>query len=277
MAHKYRWSIANEVISPFELAMMLLSFVSVILIILMTFVPLDKETKRLLFLIDTGICVIFLLHFFVGLFQAHDKKHYLKLHWVDFIASIPAIEPLRFARLFQILRVIRLIRMSRSLFAMLLKQRRQATLASLMVAMVTIIAFSSVLILLVENGIDGANIKSAEDAIWWSLVTISTVGYGDFYPVTTVGHVIGGVVIICGVSFFGVISGYMASLFVAPDEEENRESQRKEMREEIDVVLSRMEQNQQQMMNEIANLKLELATAQSSQAPTATSESKPNE
>ncbi|QSX33001.1 ion transporter [Shewanella avicenniae] len=266
MAHKYRWFVAKEIVSPFELAMMLLSFISVILIILMTFVPMDKETKRLLFLIDTSICVIFLLHFFVGLLQANDKKGFLKLHWIDFIASIPAIEPLRFARLFQILRVIRLIRMSRSIIAVLLKQRRQATLASLMVAMVTIIAFSSVMILLVESGIDSANIKSAEDAIWWSLVTISTVGYGDFYPVTTVGHVIGAIVIVCGVSFFGVISGYMASLFVAPDEEENRESQRKEMREELAVVLSRMEQNQQQMMSEITHLKQALTEAKSQQA-----------
>ncbi|MCH1918315.1 ion transporter [Shewanella sp. A3A] len=269
MATKHRWNIGNELVSPFELAMMLLSFISVILILVMVLVPMDKETKRLLFLIDSGICVIFLINFFVGLIRADHKIKYLQLHWIDFIASIPAIEPLRLARLFQILRVIRLIRMSRSLIGMLVKQRRQATLASLMVAMVTIMAFSSVLMLLVENGVPGANIKSAEDAIWWSLVTISTVGYGDFYPVTTVGHVIGGVVIICGVSFFGVISGYMASIFVAPDEQEQLASQRKEMREEMDVVLRRMEHNQQQMMQEIAELKTALyqATPSEQQSP----------
>lgn len=261
MTRKHHWNIGNDIVSPFELAMMLLSFISVILIVVMAFVPMATETKRLLFLIDTCICVIFLLHFFVGLFNARDKKSYLKHHWIDFIASIPAIEPLRIARVFQILRVIRLIRMTRSIISILLKQRRQATLASLMVAMVTIIAFASVLILLVENGAPNANITSAEDAVWWSLVTISTVGYGDYYPVTTVGHVIGGVVIVCGVSFFGVISGYMASIFVAPDEEEQRATQRKEMREEMDVVLRRMEDNQQQMMQEIATLKAALYDA----------------
>lgn len=116
--------------------------------------------------------------------------------------------------------------------------------------------------LLVESGAEGANIQTAENAIWWAIVTISTVGYGDFYPVTTVGHVIGGVVIVCGASFFGVISGYMASLFVAPDEQESLENQSKVIKSELDLVLERMEANQQQMLTEIADLKQKLAQQQ---------------
>ncbi|GGZ08476.1 ion transporter [Shewanella fodinae] len=261
MKLKGRW--ANNIqLSPFELVMMLLSLFSVVLILCMALLPMDKETRKLLFFIDTSICCIFLINFFVGLLRSDNKSLFLKEHWIDFVASIPAIEPLRFARLFQILRVIRLLRMSRSILGSLLKQRRQTTLASLLLAMVTIVAFASVLILLVENGEPGANIKTAEDAIWWSLVTISTVGYGDFYPVTTVGHVIGGLVILCGVSFFGVISGYMASLFVAPDEQENLENQRQAFKHQLDDVLQRMEHNQQQMLQEITALKQQLTAQQ---------------
>ncbi|TVL03370.1 ion transporter [Shewanella algae] len=263
MPDKSRWFLKPPVqVSPFELAMMMLSLISVVVILIMTFVPVDPETHKLLFYIDTGICFIFMSYFLVGLFRAENKLTYIKSHWVDFVASIPAIEALRFARLFQILRVLRLIRMSRSLIGPLLKQRRQATIASLLVSMVTIITIASVLMLLVESGAEGANIQTAENAIWWAIVTISTVGYGDFYPVTTVGHVIGGVVIVCGVSFFGVISGYMASLFVAPDEQESLENQSKVIKSELDLVLERMEANQQQMLTEIADLKQKLAQQQ---------------
>ncbi|WP_297893016.1 ion transporter [Shewanella sp.] len=251
--------------SPFELAMMLLSLLSVVIVLVMTFGRLEGETYRLLFFIDTTICLIFMANFFIGLFRARDKTYYLRHHWIDFIASIPAIEALRIARVFQILRVIRLIRMSRSLLLPLIKQRKQTTLASLLVAMVTILTFASIIILLVESGTEGANIQTAEQAIWWALVTISTVGYGDYYPVSTAGHIVGGIVIVSGVSFFGVISGYMASVFVAPDETERQERQdahKAEIKSELEIALSRMEesqrqmeQNQAQMLAKIAELK----------------------
>ncbi|BDQ64989.1 ion transporter [Shewanella xiamenensis] len=266
MTDKTSWSlraVGNP--SPIEVAMMLLSLLSVIIVLVMTFGRLDTETYRLLFFIDTTICMIFMVNFFAGLLRSRNKLFYLRHHWIDFIASIPAIEALRIARVFQILRVIRLIRMSRSFLIPLIKQRKQATLASLLVAMVTILTFASIIILIVESGTEGANIQTAEQAIWWALVTISTVGYGDFYPVSTAGHIVGGIVIVSGVSFFGVISGYMASVFVAPDESERQERQdahKAEIKSELELALARMEetqrqmeQNQAQMLAKIAELK----------------------
>lgn len=274
MTDKTPWSLRPlGTPSPFEMAMMLLSLLSVIIVLVMTFGRLDSETYRLLFFVDTSICMIFMINFFVGLIRARDKRFFIKHHWIDFIASIPAIEALRMARLFQILRVIRLIRMSRSLLLPLVKQRKQATLASLLVAMVTILTLASVIMLIVESGTEGANIQTAEQAIWWALVTISTVGYGDYYPVSTAGHIIGGVVIVSGVSFFGVISGYMASVFVAPDESERQERQdahKAEIKSELELALARMEENQQkieqnqaQMLAQVAELKQAIETKNS--------------
>lgn len=259
MAKLSRWFPETETHpTPFQLAMMVLSFLSVIVVLVLTFAKVDEETRRLLLIIDFSICMIFLSYFFLNLFRAENKLLYFQHNWIELVASIPAIEPLRLARLFQILRVIRLIRMTHSLIIPMVKQRRQATLASLLVAMVTILTFSSVLMLIVESGVPDANIHTAEDAIWWALVTISTVGYGDFYPVSTAGHVIGAVVIICGVSFFGVISGYMASIFIAPDESEKLELQSEEIKCELKMAIDRMEQNQNVLLAEINNLREEI-------------------
>ena len=269
MLDKKKWSLRTSTgPRPFELAMMVLSLLSVIIILVMTFGRVDIETYRLLFFIDTSICLIFLINFFINLIQAPSKRFYLRHHWIDFVASIPAIEALRIARIFQILRVIRLLRMSRSILVPLLKQRKQTTLASLLVAMVTILTSASIIILIVETGAEGANIQTAEQAIWWALVTISTVGYGDYYPVSTAGHIIGGIVIVSGVSFFGVITGYMASVFVAPDENEQDQRHKihkEEMKSELEQALARMEanqtqmeQNQAQMLAEISLLRREL-------------------
>jgi len=92
----------------------------------------------------------------------------------------------------------------------------------LSVGIITILLtiFSSISILSVENRPD-SNIKTAEDAIWWTMTTITTVGYGDRYPVTTEGRLIGIVLMVSGVGLFGTYTAYIASLFIGEEKKEN--------------------------------------------------------
>ena len=69
---------------------------------------------------------------------------------------------------------------------------------------------------LVEDVGEGQRLESFFDALWWSTATISTVGYGDIYPVTTAGRIIGGITMIVGVSTFAVVTARIAS-FLARD------------------------------------------------------------
>ena len=62
--------------------------------------------------------------------------------------------------------------------------------------------------------VPGANILTAEDALWWALSTMTTVGYGDRFPVTTEGRMIAAVLMITGVGLFGVLSGTIAGWFL---------------------------------------------------------------
>ena len=79
---------------------------------------------------------------------------------------------------------------------------------------ILVIEFGSLEILHIEQDAPGANITTASDALWYNIVTISTVGYGDRYPVTNDGRIVGSLIIIIGVGIFGTFTGYLANLFL---------------------------------------------------------------
>jgi voltage-gated potassium channel len=231
-------------VSPFEILLMCLSILAMLNALCLAFMPLKPIVQDLLIYVDSMICSIFLCHWFFHFMQASNKKKYLSQHWLDLIASIPAVEPLRMARIFQVLRIIRVLRSSRHLLKSLY-HRRETTLFGLMATIAFILTLSSIMILVLESHLPESNIKTAEQAIWWALVTISTVGYGDFYPVTTLGKIFAGLLIFCGVSFFGILSGYMASLFITPKTPEQFEH------EELKSMLCQIERQQAAILQQL--------------------------
>ena len=73
--------------------------------------------------------------------------------------------------------------------------------------------FGGVSVLILESDATGANIKTATDALWWTFVTVTTVGYGDFYPVTVLGRCVAVLLMIVGIGTFGTFTAYIASFF----------------------------------------------------------------
>ena len=98
----------------------------------------------------------------------------------------------------------------------LLQDRAGSALLTLLLMGILVLEFGSLWILDVEQQAAGANITTASDALWYTIVTISTVGYGDRYPVTNEGRLIGSLIIVVGVGIFGTFIGYLANLFLAP-------------------------------------------------------------
>jgi voltage-gated potassium channel len=89
-----------------------------------------------------------------------------------------------------------------------------------MLIAIVVMEFGSIAILWAERTDPDANITTAADALWYSIVTMSTVGYGDQYPVTHLGRIIGTLVIILGVAVFGTLTGFLANAFLAPRKSE---------------------------------------------------------
>jgi voltage-gated potassium channel len=143
----------------------------------------------------------------------------MKWGWIDLIASIPTFDFMRAGRLLRLIRLIRLIRAYKSvkhITSHVFKNKIQGTLTSVSLIAVLVLLFSSIAILQFETAPE-SNIKTAEDAIWWSYVTITTVGYGDKFPVTTEGRIIAAILMTVGVGLFGTFTAYVSSWFVKSD------------------------------------------------------------
>ena len=176
---------------------------------------LPKETSVLLNYIDNTICAFFFFEFCVRFFNSENKLEFMKWGWIDLLSSLPMVGFLRAGRLLRLIRLLRIIRAFRStktLVNHIFANKAQGTFTSMAVISVLLVIFSAIGILQVETD-PNSNIKTAEDAIWWAYVTITTVGYGDKFPVTTEGRIIAAILMTAGVGLFGTFTAFVASWF----------------------------------------------------------------
>lgn len=203
-------------ISLLNIAVIILSFYVLGALLIETFWDLPRETAKLLHYFDNIICLFFLVEFTYNFFKAESKIQYMKWGWIDMLASIPMIEFLRFGRIFQLIRLLRIVlafRTAQHLVSHVFNNKAKGTLTTALVLALLLIIFSSISILQVETA-PNSNILTAEDALWWAYTSITTVGYGDKYPVTPEGRMIAVVLMTFGVGLFGTFTAYLASLFL---------------------------------------------------------------
>jgi len=217
----------KERIGLFSLLIIVLSIYVLLALVIDTFFKLPTEISALLQIIDDAICIIFLLDFSIRFYKAESKLKFMKWGWIDLISSIPAIPIARVGRLFRLVRLLRILRAFRSsriLLNYIFKNRVKGTMTAVALTTILVVIFSSISILIVEND-PASNIKSAEDSIWWALVTVTTVGYGDKYPITTEGRIIGVMLMFVGVGIFGTFTAYLASWFTSGNQPNSSETE----------------------------------------------------
>jgi voltage-gated potassium channel len=210
-----------------------LAFLNVLVIVLSVYVlisllidtifKLPEETSQILEYADNLICAFFFTEFVIRFYKAENKLSFLKWGWIDLLSSIPTLQIFRAGRLIRIIRIIRILRAFRStknLVNHIFKNRAKGTFTSVLIIAILLVIFSSVAILQVETDAS-SNIKTAEDALWWSYVTITTVGYGDKFPVTTEGRIIACFLMTAGVGLFGTFTAYIASWFMDGNKKNN--------------------------------------------------------
>lgn len=212
---------------------LILAFLSIFVISAMVAEMLfqfDHEIIVVLHVVDTTICMLFLADFLRRLITAPSKLAYLKWGWIDLAASIPSIEALRWGRVVSLTRIFMLLRALRSGRAILRVIRHDPARAvitlTLLVAMALTIS-SALMILSVETA-ERSNIKTGYDALWWTLTTVTTVGYGDFYPVTIKGRMIGAVVMVGGIALYATLTAFISAKIM--------DLHQKHERDEVDAI-----------------------------------------
>jgi voltage-gated potassium channel len=184
-----------------------------------TFYDLPPETSKLIIYFDYLICAFFFSEFVYRFIKADNKASFMKWGWIDLLSSIPMVDFLRagrILRLIRLLRVVRAFKSTRQLLNHIFANKAKGALSSVSILAVLLIIFSAIAILEVEDD-PNSNIKTAEDAIWWAYTTITTVGYGDKYPLTTEGRILAMILMTFGVGLFGTFTAYIASIFVKDD------------------------------------------------------------
>ncbi|HYO41663.1 MAG TPA: ion transporter [Candidatus Limnocylindrales bacterium] len=175
---------------------------------------------EVLALMDGVITPIFVFDFLYRLLTASSKKGYFidRWGWADLLACIPMF---RIFRVFRVIRVIRLLRAygPRRFLADLVKARASATFLLTIFLVILVVEFAGATIFYAEASGPDSNIHSAGDAVWWGLVTITTVGYGDRFPTTEVGRMIGILLLFAGIGLFSVLTGFISNIFLSPQAE----------------------------------------------------------
>jgi voltage-gated potassium channel len=124
---------------------------------------------------------------------------------------------LRFIRIFRLLRIIRILKMARymnalEMIARVYRQRQEQLLISVMLITFMLVIASTVMFN-VENEAQPDKFSSIPETMWWGVATLTTIGYGDMYPITPMGHLIGSIVAILGIGLFALPAGILTSGF----------------------------------------------------------------
>ncbi len=175
---------------------------------------MSTSTKVVIDLTQWICWLAFALDLLVGLLTSDSKKEYLRKHPLELVSVLlPFLRPLR------LMRVISFGGLALQKIAM---GKQMAITLKVVITAVFISYISAVQITISERDVEGSNIKTFSDGLWWAVTTVTTVGYGDRFPTTTEGRILAVMLMFVGISLVGVITASVASWFVRLSQEESR-------------------------------------------------------
>lgn len=176
---------------------------------------LDTDVRTVLEVASWTVWAAFVIDFASRLYLTDERRSYAFAHWYDVaLILLPMLRPLRLLRLLAFARVL-----NRSAVGSLVGKVSTYVAGTALMAL----GLGAIAALDAEQDSPGANITTFGDALWWSATTVTTVGYGDHFPVTTTGRFVAVALMLVGIACIGAITAGVAAWLVAQVEADARE------------------------------------------------------
>lgn len=167
---------------------------------------LDPDLRTLLVAVSWTVWLAFAVDFTIRIALAENRRHYAAQHWYDVaLIALPMLRPLRALRVLAFARILNRS-ITRSLVGRIMTYVAGVSIMT--------VGLGAIAVLDAEQGADGANITTFGDALWWAATTVTTVGYGDRFPVTAEGRLVAVALMVVGIAVVGAITGSVAAWIV---------------------------------------------------------------
>ncbi|MCP3144389.1 ion channel [Pyxidicoccus xibeiensis] len=215
------------VLRDFVMSVLALASLGPILYVEMEGLQWPDARFRLLAAIDLGFVLVFLGDFLWGLGRAKERAAYLRRHWYELPGLVPlyaeAFSLLRAAQLLRLARVLRLLRLVgayrrfRSLAVLDALFNRYKLGHMLLIASTVVLGMASVVWMLERD--TNPSLSQFPDALWWAVVTATTVGYGDITPHTGLARICATVLMLMGIGLIGMVASSLSNALLSADQE----------------------------------------------------------
>lgn len=195
---------------------------------------LKPQTRVVLYSIETFCVIVFSFEYIARIYVADNKFKFIFSFFgiIDLLAILPFylsfgidLRSLRLLRMFRLFRLFKLVRYNKAMkhFAQAMMSAKEQIILFLIIT-IMLIYFAAVGIYYFENEAQPEHFTSVFDSLWWSIVTLTTVGYGDVYPITVGGRIFTFFILLIGLGIVAIPTGIISSSLtkaVEPMDEEN--------------------------------------------------------
>ena len=216
---------------------------AVVLLVVGSCFDLLPEVRRMFRWLDSAMCGLFIFDFVKRWICADDRIRFWRWGWLDVLACIPFVPWLRWCRAVRLLHIMLMVRAGKDVKVVhshFLKDRRVGAAAVSFYIFYSMVLVCAPAILITESASPTANIHAAGDAVWWVFETMSTVGYGDFFPVTIAGRIVGAATMVLGVAMFGAMTATVLANFGIGQETPHKEDDLQALRRENEELKARL-------------------------------------